>query len=145
MPAEAAAPAAEESRQAWVVVWACFTALAVIFGVSYSFAAFFTSLSEAFDARRADVSLVFGLSGLVYFVFGAGAGIFFFGYFLFEVPSNIILHRVGARVWIARIMITWGILSAAMMFVSSATMFYVMRFFLGVAEAGLLALYGRSL
>jgi len=65
---------AREPRYAWVAVWACFVALATIFGVSYSFAAFFTSLSEAFDARRADVSLVFGLSGLVYFVLGAGAG-----------------------------------------------------------------------
>lgn len=69
-------------------------------------------------------------------VFGAGAGIFFFGYFLFEVPSNIILHRVGARIWIARIMISWGLLSAAMMFVTSAPLFYLMRFLLGAAEAG---------
>jgi MFS family permease len=69
-------------------------------------------------------------------VYGLGAGIFFIGYFLFEVPSNIILHKVGARVWIGRIMITWGILSACMMFVNSPSMFYVMRFFLGVAEAG---------
>lgn len=69
-------------------------------------------------------------------VYGLGAGIFFVGYFLFEVPSNVILHRVGARVWIARIMVSWGLISAAMMFVSSATSFYVIRFFLGVAEAG---------
>jgi len=69
-------------------------------------------------------------------IYGLGAGIFFIGYFIFEVPSNVILHKVGARVWIARIMIAWGILSAAMMFVSSPTMFYVMRFLLGVAEAG---------
>ncbi len=69
-------------------------------------------------------------------VYGLGAGIFFIGYFLCEVPSNIILHKVGARVWIGRIMITWGILSAAMMYVSSPMMFYVMRFALGVAEAG---------
>ena len=69
-------------------------------------------------------------------VYGLGAGIFFIGYFLCEVPSNIILHKVGARVWIGRIMITWGILSAAMMYVTSPTMFYVMRFALGVAEAG---------
>ncbi|KAF1054622.1 MAG: putative tartrate transporter [Burkholderia gladioli] len=69
-------------------------------------------------------------------VYGLGAGIFFFGYFLFEVPSNIILHRVGARVWIARIMITWGLISAAMMFVTTPAMFYVMRFLLGIAEAG---------
>jgi D-galactonate transporter len=69
-------------------------------------------------------------------VYGLGAGVFFIGYFLFEVPSNIVLHRVGARVWIARIMITWGLLSAAMMFVATPTMFYVIRFLLGVAEAG---------
>ncbi len=69
-------------------------------------------------------------------VYGLGAGIFFVGYFLFEVPSNIILHKVGARVWIGRIMITWGLLSAAMMYVTSAEMFYVMRFLLGIAEAG---------
>ena len=69
-------------------------------------------------------------------VYGLGAGIFFIGYFIFEVPSNIILHKVGARMWIARIMITWGIISGAMIFVTSPTMFYVMRFLLGVAEAG---------
>jgi D-galactonate transporter len=69
-------------------------------------------------------------------VYGLGAGVFFLGYFLFEVPSNIILHRVGARVWIARIMITWAVISGAFMFVRSAEMFYIMRFLLGVAEAG---------
>jgi MFS family permease len=63
-----------EVRYAWVVVWATFVALAVIFGVSYSFAAFFESFAAAFDAQRADVSLVFGLSGGVYFVFGAAGG-----------------------------------------------------------------------
>jgi MFS transporter, ACS family, tartrate transporter len=74
-----------------------------------------------------------GLSPTVY---GFGAGIFFWGYFLFEVPSNIILHKVGARIWIARVMITWGIVSAAMAFVQGPTSFYVLRFLLGVAEAG---------
>lgn len=69
-------------------------------------------------------------------VYGLGAGIFFIGYFFFEVPSNLILYRVGARKWIARIMITWGIISALMMFVTTPTSFYVMRFLLGVAEAG---------
>ena len=69
-------------------------------------------------------------------VYGLGAGIFFIGYFLFEVPSNIIMHRVGARVWIARIMITWAVISAASLFVKTPTTFYVMRFLLGVAEAG---------
>jgi len=69
-------------------------------------------------------------------VYGLGAGVFFLGYFLFEVPSNVLLHRVGARVWIARIMITWGLLSAAFMFVRTPGMFYLMRFLLGIAEAG---------
>eukprot|EP01037_Dinobryon_pediforme_P033423 gene33423-38853_t len=57
-------------------------------------------------------------------VFGLGAGVFFIGYFLFEVPSNILMHKVGARIWIARIMLTWGVLSAAFMFVATPTQFY---------------------
>lgn len=69
-------------------------------------------------------------------ILGFGAGIFFLGYFLFEVPSNIILHKVGARIWIARVMVTWGIIAGGMAFVESSTSFYVMRFLLGVAEAG---------
>ena len=69
-------------------------------------------------------------------VYGLGAGVFFLGYFLFEVPSNVMLHKIGARVWIARIMITWAIISGAFMFVTTPTMFYIMRFLLGVAEAG---------
>ncbi|GHH48550.1 MFS transporter [[Pseudomonas] boreopolis] len=74
--------------------------------------------------------------GLSPAVFGIGAGLFFVGYFLFEVPSNLALNRFGARIWIARVMITWGILSAAMVFVQGTTSFYVLRFLLGVAEAG---------
>ncbi len=69
-------------------------------------------------------------------VYGLGAGIFFIGYFIFEIPSNLILARVGARVWIARIMITWGLISASMAFIHTPTSFYVLRFLLGVAEAG---------
>jgi MFS family permease len=69
-------------------------------------------------------------------VYGLGAAIFFIGYFLFEMPSNIIMHKVGARRWLARIMFTWAILSGACMFINSPTTFYVLRFFLGVAEAG---------
>ena len=69
-------------------------------------------------------------------ILGFGAGIFFLGYFLFEVPSNIILHKVGARIWIARVMVTWGIIAGGMAFIESSTSFYVMRFLLGVAEAG---------
>ena len=69
-------------------------------------------------------------------VFGLGSGIFFLGYFLFEAPSNIIMYRVGARAWIARIMITWGLLSGAFIWVKSTPAFYGLRFILGLAEAG---------
>jgi MFS family permease len=69
-------------------------------------------------------------------VYGFGAGVFFVGYFLFEVPSNLMLHRIGARRWLARIMISWGIISAAMMFVTTPASFYALRFLLGAAEAG---------
>jgi ACS family tartrate transporter-like MFS transporter len=69
-------------------------------------------------------------------VFGWGAGVFFFGYFLFEVPSNVILAHVGARTWICRIMATWGVISAAFAFVQGPMSFYVLRFLLGLAEAG---------
>ena len=69
-------------------------------------------------------------------VYGLGAGVFFLGYALFEVPSNLVLARVGARRWIGRIAITWGILAVGMLFVRSSTSFLVMRFLLGVAEAG---------
>ncbi len=71
-------------------------------------------------------------------VYGFGAGVFFLGYALFEVPSNLILARVGARRWIARILFTWGLFATAMMFVDNATTFYILRFLLGVAEAGFL-------
>lgn len=69
-------------------------------------------------------------------IYGTGAGIFFIGYFFFEFPSNLILEKVGARKWICRIMVLWGLLAAAMAFVKSPTQFYTMRFLLGVGEAG---------
>ena len=69
-------------------------------------------------------------------VFGFGSGIFFVSYFLCEVPSNLILQKVGARLWIARIMITWGVLAAGMALVTGPRSFYVMRLLLGAAEAG---------
>ena len=69
-------------------------------------------------------------------VYGLGAGIFFIGYFLFEVPSNLLLHRIGARRCLARIMILWGLISTAMSLVDDARSFYILRFLLGVAEAG---------
>jgi ACS family tartrate transporter-like MFS transporter len=74
--------------------------------------------------------------GLTATQFGFGAGIFFISYFLFEVPSNFALKRFGARVWIARIMVTWGIISVAMAFVTGPNSFLALRFLLGVAEAG---------
>jgi D-galactonate transporter len=74
-----------------------------------------------------------GFSGAVY---GFGAGVFFIGYFFFEVPSNLALHRFGARKWMARIMFTWGLISACMALVQGPVSFYIVRFLLGVAEAG---------
>src|SRR5215467_13508527 len=69
-------------------------------------------------------------------VYGFGAGVFFVGYCLFEIPSNLILARVGARRWISRIMISWGIIACAMMLIRGRTSFYTLRFLLGTAEAG---------
>ena len=74
--------------------------------------------------------------GFSYTVFGLGAGLFFIGYFFFEVPSNLALERYGARRWIARIMLTWGVISAATAFVVGERSFYAVRILLGIAEAG---------
>ena len=74
--------------------------------------------------------------GLTAQTFGLGAGIFFLGYFMFEVPSTIILHKVGARFWIGRVMFTWGLVSIAMAFTRGPISFYLLRFLLGLAEAG---------
>ena len=93
--------------------------------------AFMDRINVGFAALQMNQDL--GLSDAV---FGFGAGIFFIGYFIFEIPSNLILARVGARTWIARIMITWGIAAIAMMFVRGPASFYTVRFLLGAAEAG---------
>jgi ACS family tartrate transporter-like MFS transporter len=88
---------------------------------------------------RVNIGMAEGLQaylGLNKTEYGLGGGLFFFGYFLFEVPSNLILHRVGARIWIARIMIVWGLVSMAMIWVSGKWSFYGMRVLLGLAEAG---------
>jgi D-galactonate transporter len=74
--------------------------------------------------------------GLTATMYGLGAGLFFIGYFLFEVPSNLALHRFGARIWITRIVVTWGLVAAAMSFVQGPTSFYALRVLLGIAEAG---------
>lgn len=99
-------------------------------GLGYFFA-FLDRVNVGFAALTMNADI--GLSAAAY---GFGAGIFFIGYVLFEVPSNVILARVGARIWIARIMISWGLLSAAMALVEGPTSFYLLRFLLGVAEAG---------
>lgn len=70
--------------------------------------------------------------------FGLGAGLFFVGYILFEVPSNLMLEKIGARIWIARIMISWGLLSTCTLLVTTPEQFYILRFLLGAAEAGFL-------
>jgi len=88
-----------------------------------------TNVGFVQDELRADV----GVSATAY---GLGAGLFFIGYALFEVPSNMLLERFGARVWLTRIMITWGAVIVAMCFIHNVTMFYALRFLLGVAEAG---------
>src|ERR1044072_6638276 len=69
-------------------------------------------------------------------VYGLGAGIFFIGYFLYEIPSNVSLDRIGARLWIARVVLRCAVIYAPIMFVTTPTMFYLLRFLLGVAEAG---------
>ena len=99
-------------------------------GVLYFFA-FLDRVNVGFAALTMNADL--GLSAAAY---GLGSGIFFIGYVLFEVPSNVLLERFGARVWIARIMISWGVLSASMAFVQGPASFYTVRFLLGVAEAG---------
>ncbi|MGW0908671.1 MFS transporter [Streptomyces sp. NPDC002853] len=89
-----------------------------------------TNVALAKTQLEADI----GVSAAAY---GLGAGVFFVSYALLEVPSNLVLYRVGARAWIARIAVTWGLVSAAMMFVQGETSFYALRFALGAAEAGL--------
>ena len=95
------------------------------------FLAFVDRVNIGFAALTMNADL-----GLSPSMFGFASGIFFIGYVLFEVPSNIVMEKVGARLWIARIMITWGLLSAGTAFVSSPNSLYVLRFLLGVAEAG---------
>jgi MFS family permease len=98
---------------------------------------FFSAFLDRVNVGIAKLQMINSL-GFGDTVYGMGAGLFFVGYILFEVPSNLVLEKVGARFWIARIMVTWGILSGLTMFVKTPGQFYVMRFLLGVAEAGFL-------
>src|SRR6476646_7911303 len=100
--------------------------LIVCFFISY-----LDRVNVAFAAATMNSDLGFTAS-----VYGLGVGIFFIGYFFFEVPSNLFLERFGARKWIARIMFTWGVLSASMALVRGETSFYTVRLLLGIAEAG---------
>src|SRR6266480_2453161 len=95
------------------------------------FVAYLDRVNVGFAALTMNRDL--GLSASTY---GFGAGIFFLAYFLFEVPSNLFLERVGARKWIARIMFSWGLISSATAFITGETSFYVVRVLLGIAEAG---------
>ena len=94
-------------------------------------AAFLDRVNVGFAALTMNKDL-----GLSASVFGLGAGLFFLGYFIFEVPSNLLLARFGARLWIARIMLTWGLISAATAFIRTDSQFYILRVLLGIAEAG---------
>ena len=107
------------------------TARLVPFLIVCYFVAYLDRVNVSFAALTMNKDL-----GLSASAFGFGAGIFFLAYFLFEVPSNLFLERVGARKWIARIMFTWGVISGGMAFVGGETSFYVVRVLLGIAEAG---------
>jgi D-galactonate transporter len=124
--ARAEATAALENRTMDKVTWRLVPLLTVCF-----FIAFLDRVNVGF--ANASMSTDLGLSAAA---FGGAAGIFFVGYFFFEVPSNLALNRFGARVWIARIMFTWGVLSGAQAFVTGETSLKIVRLLLGIAEAG---------
>ena len=130
MPEAASAAAPRERETLSRITWRILPLLFLCYVIAYV---------DRINVGFAKLQLrdVFGVSESAFSsLYGLGAGLFFLGYFIFEVPSNLILQRVGARIWIARIMIVWGVISASMMFMKSASVFYVMRFLLGVAEAG---------
>jgi MFS transporter, ACS family, tartrate transporter len=115
-----------ERRTMAKVAWRLLPLIVAIYFVAYIDR---TNVGFAAISMNADL-------GFTAYIYGWGAGIFFLGYAIFEVPSNVMLHRVGARIWIARIMLTWGVVSGCMALVTGATSFLTLRFLLGVAEAG---------
>jgi ACS family tartrate transporter-like MFS transporter len=125
MLASEAAPALESSTLK-KVAWRLIPFLGLLY-----FAAFIDRVNVGFAAAQMNRDLGFSA-----YVYGLGAGIFFIGYSLCEVPSNLILHKIGGRRWLARIMLTWALVAGAMALVKGATGFYILRFLLGVAEAG---------
>jgi MFS family permease len=126
MPGVAPADAAIAKRAYAKVLWRLMPFLMLCYVASYM-----DRVNIGFAKLQMQQELKFSET-----VFGLGSGIFFLGYFLFEVPSNILMHKVGARAWIARIMISWGVLSGAFIFVTNVPAFYGLRFVLGLAEAG---------
>jgi len=106
--------------------WRLLPLIALGYGISYM-----DRVNISFAALQMNRDLHFSAT-----IYGLGAGLFFLSYALFEVPSNMLLVRFGPRLWIARIMFTWGVLAAGMMFITTPMQFYVMRFLLGAAEAG---------
>jgi ACS family tartrate transporter-like MFS transporter len=118
--------AAEERAVIRKAMWRLLPFLCFIYFVAY-----LDRVNVSFAALTMNSDL--GISDSAY---GLGAGIFFVAYFLFEVPSNFALKRFGARIWIARIMVTWGLISMGMAFIAGPKSFYAMRFLLGIAEAG---------
>src|SRR5471030_493058 len=108
------------------ISWRLLPLIALGYGIS-----FMDRVNISFAALQMNRDLHFSAT-----IYGLGGGLFFVSYALFEVPSNLLLVRFGARRWIARIMLTWGVLAAGMMFVRTPLEFYIMRFLLGLAEAG---------
>jgi ACS family tartrate transporter-like MFS transporter len=125
---DSATPASSllEERAIRKITWRLIPFLMVLYLI-----AFLDRINVGFAALTMNDDL-----GLTSEMFGLGSGIFFLGYFVFEVPSTVILHKVGARFWIGRIMITWGLVSIATAFTQGPISFYVLRFLLGLAEAG---------
>lgn len=122
----AAVEAAREDRLYRRVAWRIMPLLTICY-----VAAYLDRVNVGFGKLQMSQQLGFSET-----VFGLGAGVFFLGYFMFELPSNVILHRIGARIWLARILVTWGIVSALFLFVRTPWQFYGLRFLLGLAEAG---------
>ncbi|MDB5293514.1 MAG: major facilitator superfamily 1 [Phycisphaerales bacterium] len=130
MPTALAPPESPADRMLFArIAWRLLPFLFVLYVVSY-----LDRVNVSFAGLQMKRDLA--ANGFGDAVYGIGGGIFFLGYFLFEIPSNLILERVGARAWICRIMLTWGVISACMMFVRGPKSFYLLRFLLGLAEAG---------
>ncbi len=108
------------------IVWRLMPFLGVLYLIAYI---------DRQNVSYAKLEMV-GALGMSEYAYGLGASLFFIGYFLFEVPSNLFLTRFGASRWFARIMISWGIVTIALAYTQNATMFYILRFLLGVCEAG---------